>query len=1073
MADAFDRIKETLDESLFVEAGAGTGKTKALVDRLVALVQSGVPIDRIVAITFTEKAAAELRERVRTELEAVARFGGHQGHVKRALETLDAAPISTIHAFAAGLIRSFAAEAGVDPDFAVIDEISAARRFQQRWRDHLERLGEDASAREAFARALRLGLLPANIETLARDLWPRPDLAQSALQVSTHAPTRWPELRRFQSELALIPMDDKPADDKLGIRLKRLRGLVNLLVDAPSNEREALLAASGIRESFNVSTVQIWPQKASVVTTASEIRDALTTLLGALRDEALRAILPHIAQFVIEDREARCREGALTFDDLIRLTRDLVTTDSAVRDRFRSRFRTLLIDEFQDTDPWQYGIAAAFSLEPSTLEHEPGRLFLVGDPKQSIYRFRNADMAIYNAAKTEVAGQNASLNLVDCRRSVPAVVGWVNAVFARLFGDGSQPAVSPAYRAIAAVRVDNPAGPAVAAIGGLGEGLAGAVRRDEALHVASICWRVVDEGWGVLDRTANQTRSARYRDIAILMPTRTALPDIERSLEQAGLPFRVESGSLVFQTQEVRDLINILTAIDDSGDQVAIVGALRSPGFACSDVDLARHKLSGGTFNFLSPANPPGPVTDALARIRRFHDERPSSSLADLVQAVLSETGIVASALFDTRDRDAFRRARFVVEQARAFEAEGPQPLRAFVDWLEERSARPIVDHEGAALDEDEDAVRVLTVHGAKGLEFPVVVMTGFGTNPRPATAPTFAVEPISGELAVCVGSKTRGARFSTGPVDAVDALEKLHAEAEQIRLLYVAATRARDHLIVSLYHSARSTTSGARRLVDANAADGIPAIPAAPVQRATAGSFAGIVVDPPSAASPAEAVAARAALVAASKRLVVTSATALGGGKDGRADDTEPWSRGRGSTRLGRAVHAVIQSVPIDAQPETIAAFARAQAVAEAIPDREGDVIRLVERALQSAVAIRARSARRALREVAFAFESETGTIVEGFVDLLIEGKDGAEIVDWKTDDITPNEVERRMDEYRLQAGLYVLGLERATGQRVRAVTYVFLSPQVEHDLGDLEALKAFALHRLTAGSLQAAGPA
>ncbi len=1064
MADAFDRIRDSLNDSLFVEAGAGTGKTKALVDRLVALVESGVPITDIIAITFTEKAAAELRERVRSELERAAATADPRGYLRSALEALDAAPISTIHAFAAGLIRSFAPEAGVDPDFAPFDEITAERRFQQRWREQLERLGEHERAQEAFARVLRLGLLPTHIETLARDLWPRPDLARRLLQLEPPILTSWPDLAAIQKDLARIPIDEKPADDPLAQRLKKLRGLVDLLVEAPPAERDALLAASGVGAlKFGVSSTEIWGAgKRSIVATAESIRNTLVPLLEALRGEALRAILPFVAAFVLDDREARCREGALTFDDLIGLTRDLVTTNEAVRERFRRRYATLLIDEFQDTDPWQFDIARAFATEPITGAHERGRVFLVGDPKQSIYRFRNADMAIYNAAKIEIARDSESVQLVDSRRSVAAIVAWVNTIFARLFAGDMQPGVSPAYQAIAAVRDDAPTGPPLAAIGGQLVVPATDVRGAEALHVASVCQAVVDEAWEVLDRIDGRTRPARYRDIAILMPARTALPDIERSLEQAGIPFRVESGSLVFQTQEVRDLINILTAIDDSGDQVAIVGALRSPALACSDVDLARHKLTGGTFNYLSPANPPGPVTEALDRIRRFHDQRPSLSLADLTQAVLCETGIVASAILDTGDRDAFRRARFVVEQARGFEADGPQPLRAFVAWLEERSSRPIVDHEGAALDEDEDAVRVMTVHGAKGLEFPVVIMAAFGTNPRPVTAPTFAIEPRSGRLAVHVGSRSGGTRFTTGPVDTIESLERLHAAAEQIRLLYVAATRARDHLIVSLYHSARSTTSGAAKLVAAKAAEGLPTIARAPTMQIAAGPFAGILVDLPAAASPAEAAAKRAALVAASKRLIVTSATALGGGKDGRGDDTEPWSRGRGSTRLGRAVHAVIQSVPIDAPPDTIAAFARAQAVAEAIPDREADVIRLATRALQSEVAVRARAARRALREVGFAFESESGMIVEGFVDLLVEDELGIEIVDWKTDDITRDEVERRMDEYRLQAGLYVLGLERATGQKVKGVTYVFLSPEVELDLGDLESLTAFARQRL-----------
>lgn len=1068
MPDPFVRIREALDESLFVEAGAGTGKTKALVDRLVALVQSGVPITEIVAITFTEKAAAELKERVRSELERLRAIGDTDGRLAWGLASLDAAPISTIHAFAGGLVRSFAPEAGVDPDYSVIDEVTAGRRFQQRWRERLEHLGADEGARAAFARALRLGLLPANIETLAFDLWLRPDIARLALDGDPGGAVAWPELTAWAEELRRTPIDEKPADDALGIRLKKLRDLLDLLVAAGIDEREALLAGSGLAGlKFGVSNQTVWgPGKKAISALGEEIRDALTPVLTGLREQALWAILPWVAQFVLDEREARCREGTLTFDDLISIARDLVVADGGVCQRLRRRYRCFLIDEFQDTDPWQFDIARAFATDPLSGAVEAGRLFVVGDPKQSIYRFRNADMAIYNEARGVVTGAGGEVVLDESRRTVPTIVAWVNEVFGRLFV-GADPAVSPAYQPMTAVRDETPRGHHVASIGGVLELKAAETRRVEALHVAATCQAVVREGWAVIDRDTKEPRSASYRDIAILIPARTGLPDLERALEPAGIPFRVESGSLVFQTQELRDLINILAAVDEPADSIAVVGALRSPAMACSDTDLARHKLAGGTFNYLSPSNPAGPVTDALQRLRGFHDAHPTASLADLVQGILTETGIVASGILDRADRDTFRRARFVVEQARSFEADGPQPLRAFVDWLEERSARPLVDHEGTSLDDDEDAVRILTVHGAKGLEFPVVIMAGFGTNPRSPSAPTYALEPTTGRLAVCVGSKTRGSQFTAGPVDAAVAREKLHAEAELIRLLYVAATRARDHLVVSFYRSKRSTTSGVARLESAEAANAIPILPDTEVETVVApGRFDGVAVDPPTSPDTATAAKDRIALVDSARTLRVTSATALAGRKEGRGDDSEPWSHGRGSSRLGRAVHAVVQSVPLEAQPEVLAAFARAQAVAEAIPDREDDVIRLARRALASGAMARARGAKRALREVPFAVEVD-GTIVEGFVDMLIEQDGGLEIVDWKTDDITAAEVERRMEQYKLQGGLYVLGLERATGRSVDRVTYVFLSADVEHDLGETSTLAEAAMGRLASSSL------
>ncbi|MBI2767063.1 MAG: UvrD-helicase domain-containing protein [Chloroflexi bacterium] len=347
MSDPFTRIRESLRESLFVEAGAGTGKTKALVDRLVALVEAGIAVTEIVAITFTEKAAAELRERVRAELEKARSSGGAPARLAAALESLDAAPISTIHAFAAGLVRGFAAEAGVDPDFSVIDEVAAGRRFEQRWREELEHLGGDPAACEAFARVLRLGLTPDSIETFARELWQRPDFARRALAAAPPLPPTWPDLRAWSGDFRAELAGARPAATA-ALRLASVQNLLDLLTNAGPEEREALLAGSGLADlRFGAGNSETKP----VIALAKQIQEDLGAVLDGLRAEALHAILPATASFVLRERTGRCRDGALTFDDLISLARDLVTDNSDVRERLRSRYHTFLIDEFQDTDP--------------------------------------------------------------------------------------------------------------------------------------------------------------------------------------------------------------------------------------------------------------------------------------------------------------------------------------------------------------------------------------------------------------------------------------------------------------------------------------------------------------------------------------------------------------------------------------------------------------------------------------------------------------------------------------------------------------------------------------------------
>jgi len=539
---------------------------------------------------------------------------------------------------------------------------------------------------------------------------------------------------------------------------------------------------------------------------------------------------------------------------------------------------------------------------------------------------------------------------------------------------------------------------------------------------------------------------------------------------EAGVPYRVESGSLIYRTQEVRDLLNCLTAIDDPADEVAVVAALRSPAYACSDVELAKYKAAGGGWNYLSPRldEAEGRVADSLRNLRGYHAERHDASLTALIERFLAERGQVEVGMLDSGGRNGFRRVRFIIDQARAFEAAGPESLRAFVSWMERRAGEAILDNEGAGLDDDEDAVRVLTIHGAKGLEFPIVFVAGLGSAPmnRPGV---FLVDRASDDIAVCMGAKTQYRRFELGPVNRLSALEGEHTDAEYARLLYVATTRARDHLIVSLYHKKGAASAcGARRLIEHGADQLAERRPDLTAAKAVTRPFADLEVDPAEELSQDAFEAGRGSLVDAATERLYTSATAIGyQKKEEKEDESEPWSRGRGGTRLGRAVHAVIQSLPLDADNTIIAAFSRAQAVAEAIPHRTRDVEKLVEWVLRSSqAAVRARAARRALREVPFALTFD-GTVLEGFIDLVIETAEGIEIVDWKTDQIGPEEVGERLREYETQAGLYVYGLESATGRRVNRVTYVFASAQVEVSPGDPAVLSEAARVRLAVPSV------
>ncbi|MBI5288749.1 MAG: UvrD-helicase domain-containing protein [Chloroflexi bacterium] len=891
-------IREDLGSTLFVEAGAGTGKTSALVDRVIALVLAGTPVERIVAITFTEKAAAELKDRIRVALEGSLADASTRDAAEAALHALDRAQISTIHAFGLSLMKSFAAETATDPSFTVQDTMLAERRFEEQWRLYLSTLHEDEAARAAIDRVLGLGLTTRNLQTLAEELARLPGLAADLRQrPPAEAEVAWPDLMQIAESLAALPLDNAPPGDKLRARAETLLHLVTRLAVADEGDREALLASGAGELEKGVGTTgskQVWGPRIDALRDAvDEARTALNRTLTGCRAQALADVLRYVVRFVDDDVRNRRREGTLVFDDLILGPRDVLRTED-VRRSLRERFDVLLIDEFQDTDPLQVEIATAFGKNPETGRIDAGRLFLVGDPKQSIYRFRRADMVVYARTKAlvEAAGER-TLSLALNQRSRPEVVDWVNGVFEPVMGDGSAPEVQPAYAAIHAERATPLHGPGVATMGGPVDEPARVMRQREASAIAAQCAEARGS-WAVEDRATREVRPAAYRDIAILLPTRVGLAPLERALQRAGIPYRIEGGSLIYQTQEVRDLINCLAAIDDPADDVAIVAALRSGAFACSDVELARYRLAGGRFNYLGrdASEGDGAIAEALRTLRRYHESRHAASFAALVERFVAERGQDEVGLLVQSNRDSFRRMRFVVEQARKFEAAGPESLRSFVTWMERRAGSAALDHEGTGLDDDEDAVRILTVHGAKGLEFPIVFVAGLSWAPS-NLLPVFTTDRTDGSVAVRIGAKTRHNLCEAGDVARLHAIEKAHVEAEFARVLYVAATRARDHLVVSLYHSSkRGGKSAAKLLIDNGARDLAAELAELPaVEDAPATPFADLRVD---AAGPAATFDAdRAALVDQRKTQRYASATSLGKGaldKDEPTDETEPW---------------------------------------------------------------------------------------------------------------------------------------------------------------------------------------
>ncbi len=860
-----DAIRTDVDATLLVDAGAGTGKTSELVERITGLLRTGrAEIRSLAAITFTEAAAAELRHRVRDRLETLAATEGDPaGRIGAALAGMDDAAFTTLHAFAQRLLAEHPLEAGLPPRVEILPEAEEHAAFERRWDRFLGELLDDPAAAGLVRRASDLGFRVGALREVAQGL--SDDLERVGL-LAAGQDLPVPDTARLRAALAdalALRARCTDAADGLAAHLDGpvsvlAQGLaapgdaddvVRLLVDAPS-----LTSSRGNQASWNGDK----PQVAAALRRAEAERAAL---VGAQCDAVGRALGSRLAGFVTAWGEERRQEGRLRFHDLLVGARGLLAGSAGVRAGLRRRWTHLLIDEFQDTDPLQIELAVLLASgdhdaarDWAAAALDPGRLFVVGDPTQSIYRFRRADVAVYDRARRHLPVQARSLT--QNFRCVPGVVDWVNAVFTALIGPGV-PGGQPPYRPLTAQRDPVGDAPAVRRFGGPSDGSSAEVRVQEADDVAAVVGRVLAERWPVLDWRTGEVRAARRADIAVLVRRHRTVRLLERALEDAGLPYRIESRSLIWATDEVRDLVTILQAVEDPADEVAVVAALRHPAFACDDRALLDWRARGGGWRPTRP-DPDGvpddhPVAVALARLRALHEGRHRFSVGGLVEHLVADLRLVELAFAHRRPRDRWRRLRFLADQAHAFHDDGGD-LRGFLRWAAQQAARDVRVDEFVVDEPDDDAVRITTIHGAKGLEYPIVVLLGLDVDRKrlPGQPRVLWDGPAGVELSLGGALKTAG--FDRARKREVE----LHAH-EEARLLYVGATRARDHLVVSLHHR-DGTDCHARELLALEGLDAAWAeIDPDPVSGADPVPVPAPAPDPAEDAAPAELAAWRA----------------------------------------------------------------------------------------------------------------------------------------------------------------------------------------------------------------------
>ena len=1140
---ARERIRSDLDTNLIIEAAAGTGKTTALVSRIVAVIASGrSELANIVAVTFTEKAAGELKLRLRSELEHArhedARADEEKKRLEEAMRQLEEARIGTIHSFCADLLRERPVQARVDPMFEVAPEDVAGELFERafdRWfAAALDNPGE------GMRRLLRR-------RDLAEGEGPRPFARRAAEELvqwrDFDTPWRHFEFDRDSEIDALVNEISKlgetaregDSDDYL------VRALDNIY--RPIAEATRLEAVRG-RDYDALEQVLIgllhgresrsrweWkgPQSKASLPSRKELLDRRDALRGRLEQFRLNAganLAPSLREemwpLVAAFEEQKRRSGVLDFLDLLLVARDLVRDDASVRAELQRKFTHIFIDEFQDTDPLQAEILLLLSADdPAESNWEnvrplPGKLFIVGDPKQSIYRFRRADVALYQMLKRRLADRGAAIeHLTVSFRATPELQEMVNRAIAPLMPEEST--TQPAYVALEKYRDVEVAQPSIVALpipeiyGDFGRIVDYRIDQSQPDAIAAfIKYLITDSGWTVTERETPDVRvPIRANHLCVLFRRlnsfgRDVTRPYIRALEARHIPHILVRGGSFNAREEVEAIRNLLGAIERPDDELIVFAALRGPVLAVSDDVLFEfHERTRRLHPFQKiPDDLPArlaPVRDALWLLRDLHRGRNRRPIADTITRILADTRAHAGFAIWPTGEQALANVMRLMDMARRYEARGrATSFRGFVDELERRAERdeagevPVVE-EGTA------GVRIMTVHRAKGLEFPVVILADINckaARERPSRFVDPATRLCALELAGCA------------PIELAEhAEEEMRRDREEaVRVLYVAATRARDLLVVpavgdeeregwlSGLNDAIYPKETERRTPVSRASAGCPEFgddsvikrpPRAPrltksvmpgTHRAKVGDHRVVWWDPSKLtlevretmglrqsklleADDARVVsnrgieaynawrASRDATIArgGAPSFVVKTATELAcaGIVAPRAGEIEIIQTRREpnrphGTRFGSLVHLAMLRVAFDASFDEIAKIAIGEG--RLLGAEEGEVaaaIRAVEAALESELIERIRRCDPVRRECPIVLTLDDGTIVEGVADLAFEEKSESGTI-WNVIDFkTDFDMANRVDEYRAQVALYMRGIEAATRLPTRGALF------------------------------------
>jgi ATP-dependent helicase/nuclease subunit A len=841
-----ERAATTFDRNVVVTAGAGTGKTTLLVDRLVHLLMrepDPLEITQTVALTFTNKAANEMRARLRERLQSLllAHLDKEPGNAKEikihselrflirlyhlskeeidrraheALRQMERSYLGTIHSFAALLLRLYPLEAGVDPQFKEDDGSVFKKHFDEQWSLWLDReLGREGNRHELWKQVLgkiSLEILREIALSLCSEMVPLDGLGEIKGGKNESVLRDWLAERKRESE-ALIeryPENHNQVDGFARHVLAILEAAWHCgeIPPADLEEERRWFAEKNLRRAGHWSEDDF-----------AKLQRLCRTARGLLRvnGHLTQTLWELLVPFAEGSRENFIRQGFISFDGLLERARNLLRDHRPLREELKHLFKALLIDEFQDTDPIQYEILLYLAEKPGqsaaewqSVRLQPGKVFVVGDPKQSIYAFRRADIQGYlDVVRRIILAQGG----VECPlttnfRSHSGILDVVNGIFSPLIRarEGLQPDYVPiqppnkdenefqagdknSFRKVTFCRIESQ------------EQLnAGPARRLEAENLAR--WL----GEEVLGKARIRDRDGEWipvqpKHVALLFRKLTEVHLYLEPLRRRAIPYIVEGEKHFYATQEIVDGVNLLRAVSDPYDQAALVGLLRSPMGALSDREIYELKREG-LLDYRAAKLVSSERARKLKRVRhlydtldRLHLETRVLSVAGAVSRIFATLPIRILAARSFSGEQAVANIEKIRQQASIMGRAGAATLKDVVAQLERRVLDVEDESESALAEESVDAVKILSIHKAKGLEFPVVVLPDARGSTNPGRSEIGVHYDWCTHL---IGLRTLD-HCNLAAVY-IEERKRLREEEEQKRLFYVAMTRAREHLTIS-----------------------------------------------------------------------------------------------------------------------------------------------------------------------------------------------------------------------------------------------------------------------------------